>query len=181
MIGVVKVGSEQLEVKAGEKLVETVDVTEQLSSSRLGSQVVETKRKIHKAMYFACSFYDVHLRVLVNEHKHIYGQYLLDSPYLVIIDPEYSVQSIGEDADSHYDISTSETMADTPMICTDMMRPKPQGHLFLSQVQFGPWYKMMLKERKEKESDYDEGEHSAIKEVERRQKVVFEVEGVTLH
>lgn len=73
----------------------------------------------------------------MEERELTHGQSLLDSVDLVLNDPPYTVRSGREDASSHYDVLTLESMADAVALYKRSMRPVAQSHLFYSSFRFG--------------------------------------------
>lgn len=77
----------------------------------LGSQVVETMRKVRDTVYSVCSFHNVHFRGLVDEHELMLGESLLDSVDFLLTLPSYNFQIGCEDISSHYDVQTLQCTA----------------------------------------------------------------------
>lgn len=82
-------------------------------------------RNVREAMRPVCSFHNVHFHEYLYKHELTHAESLLNSAYLVLSsDPPYHVQSGREDANFHYDILTSESLADSVALCNSVMRSK---------------------------------------------------------
>lgn len=123
----------------GIRLIERTDLT---ASSELDSRMAEAMTDVHETTYSVCSLLNVDFPRLVDEHEITLGKFLLNSVYLVISDPEYSIQSPCEKFGFLYNVLTREGFLDVIPLCMQVLRPGAKEHLFTCALLFSQWYKI---------------------------------------
>lgn len=91
---------------------------------------MEAVSEAWKTTFHVCSFHNVDIWELVDEHELICGETWLDSVDLLLADSAYNIRSGRTDDNSHYNVLFLEGMADAAAFCKSLMRSSVRSDLF---------------------------------------------------
>lgn len=79
----------------------------------------------------------------------------MDSMDSVLSEPPCNVQRGIDDFNYNYNVPSFESRVDAVVLCERVMRPAAHGDLFCAALQFGEWYKILLRAREKEDSNND--------------------------
>lgn len=96
-------------------------------------------------------------------------------------DPPYTVRDGRKIINFYKNVLLLEDTVHAVSLRQQVMRSNTSGHLYCSALQFRQWYNLLSRKSEKEKSARDDGDGNVTKEVERRKKAVFEVEGIPWH
>lgn len=121
------------EVKVGEEFIETVVPG---SSVRLLEDSMNAIAALWKAMYPACSIHNSDFRMLLEEQSFEDGEALAAAMDFVLPDLQYNIRRVRDEENSYQDIFGSVGSKSMSNLCSEMLQPGAQAHIFCAMLQF---------------------------------------------
>lgn len=83
--------------------------------------------------------------VVIDVHEGEHGEALAHCGYFVLPDPPYNIKRVQYNDNLIHGIFTSTDMKAMEKLCSEVLRPDADGHVFCSASQWSPWYRCYQK------------------------------------